>query len=122
MLILKNKLFAQWANDLKITDSILINIIDEMTHGLYEANLGGHVYKKRISIGPRGKRGGARTIIAFKAHEKAIFMYGFSKNKKDNITKKEEEALKALAKNYFSYNESQIRQAIKAGKLVEVKL
>lgn len=122
MLILKNRLFAQWADDLKITDTILINVIGDMAQGLYEANLGGHIYKKRISIGQRGKRGGARTIIAFKAHEKAIFMYGFSKNKKDNLTKKEEEALKALAKDYFNYNDKQIRQAVKAGKLIEVKL
>jgi len=121
MLILKNKLFAEWANKLKITDSVLMNVIDDLAHGLYEANLGGHVYKKRLSIGNRGKRGGARTIIAFKVHEKAIFMYGFDKSKKGNITKKEEAALKVLAKNYFSYNEKQIRQAIKAGKLVEVQ-
>ena len=122
MLILKSRLFAQWANELKIADSILIDVIDDMAKGLYEANLGGHIFKKRISIGHRGKRGGARTIIAFKVHEKAIFMYGFSKNKKGNITKKEEEAFKALAKNYFNYNDNQIRQAIKEGKLVEVKL
>lgn len=122
MHILKSRFFAQWADDLKITDSTLVDIIDDMAQGLYEANLGGHIYKKRISIGQRGKRGGARTIIAFKAHEKAIFMYGFSKNKKANLTKKEEEALKALAKAYFNFNDNQIRQAVKAGKLIEVKL
>ncbi len=121
MIILKNRLFAEWADELKITDSALVDAMDEMTKGLYEANLGGHIYKKRIAIGHRGKSGGARVIIAFKVHEKAIFIYGFSKNKKGNITKKEEEALKALAKVYFSYNDTQIRHAIKTGKFIEVK-
>src|SRR3989338_4597375 len=51
----------------------LINAIDEITRGLFDANLGGHIYKKRISIGSKGKRGGARTIIAYKAHNKSLF-------------------------------------------------
>lgn len=99
-----------------------MKIIDEMSHGLFEANLGGHIYKKRVPVDQRGKRGGARTIIAFKARDKAIFIYGFAKTKKGNLTKKEEEALKYLAKNYFSYSDHQIHQAVKSGNLIEVKL
>ncbi len=118
--ILKNKPFAHWAKKLKITNCILLDVLNDMTHGLYEANLGGNVYKKRIPIGNRGKSGGARTIIAFKMQEKAIFIYGFSKNEKSNITKKEEDALKALAKIYFNYSDDQILKAIKAGELIEV--
>lgn len=50
----------------------------------------------------------------------AIFLYGFAKNTRDNITKKEEEALKVLTKIYFSYGEKQIHHAIKVGELTEV--
>jgi hypothetical protein len=99
----------------------LIKAVNEMRQGLYEANLGGNIYKKRLSIGSRGKRGGIRTIVAFKAHDKVFFIYGFAKNKRDNITHKEEEVLKALAKVYFSYNENQINQAIKVDELIEVQ-
>lgn len=84
--------------------------------------MGGNVYKKRIPVGGRGKRGGARAIVAFKVHGSTIFIYGFSKNKMDNITNKEEEALKALAKIYFNYDENQINRAVKIGELIEVKL
>jgi hypothetical protein len=122
MHIFKNKLFHQWALKLKIADSALVDMISDLEKGLHDANLGGYVYKKRISIGSRGKGGGARTIIAFKARGKAFFIYGFSKNEKDNITEKEKEALKALAKLYFSYNDKQIQHAIKNGELIEVKL
>jgi hypothetical protein len=38
----------------------------EMNQGLYDARLGGSVFKKRIPLDGRGKRGGARTILAFK--------------------------------------------------------
>src|SRR3990167_194928 len=120
MQILKNKPFSQWAKKLKISDKTLVTAINEMTHGLYEANLGGHIYKKRLPLGHKGKSGGARTIIAFKVGDKAIFIYGFSKGDKSNITKKEEESLKDLAKIYFCYDENKINKAIKAGVLIEV--
>jgi hypothetical protein len=94
--------------------------VNEMQQGLYEANLGGCIYKKRVSIRGKGKRSGARTIVAFKAHDKAIFIYGFTKNQKDNITGIEQEALKKLAKFYFGCDDSQINKAIKHGELIEV--
>jgi len=121
MRILKNKPFSQWAKKLRITDKTLATAINEMVDGLYEANLGGHIYKKRIPLGHRGKSAGARTIIAFKMHDKAVFIYGFSKSEKSNITKKEEEALKELAKAYFNYDERQINKAIKENVLLEVQ-
>lgn len=121
MTIFKNKPFEKWAQTLKITDSILIDTVNDLEKGLYEANLGGYVYKKRISVEGRGKSSGARTIIAFKSHDKAFFIYGFSKNEKANITEKEKEALKRLAKHYFSYDDKQLKHAIKNRELIEVK-
>ena len=91
-----------------------------MQNGLYEANLGGYVYKKRLPLGHKGKSGGVRTIIAFKSSDKAIFVYGYSKGEKSNITKKEEDSLKKLAKIYFSYSDNEINEAISAGILLEV--
>lgn len=120
MHILKTKPFNRWAEELELSDFALVKAIDEMSNGLYEANLGGHVYKKRMAIAERGKKGGVRTIVAFRIQKTAIFMYGFSKNTRDNISKKEEKALKELAKIYFHYDEKQIHQAIKVGELIEV--
>jgi hypothetical protein len=121
MRVLKNKPFSQWAKKLKISDTTLLTAIIEMTNGLYEANLGGHIYKKRLPLGHKGKSGGARTIIAFKVGDKAIFVYGFSKGEKSNISKKEEDGLKDLAKVYFGYDEDQIKKAIKNKILIEVQ-
>lgn len=55
-----------------------------MERGLIDADLGGHVVKKRVGIGGRGKSGGARTIIAYQISDKAIFVYGFAKNARGN--------------------------------------
>jgi hypothetical protein len=60
-------------------------------------------------------------IVAFKLNDKAIFIYGFAKNKVDNISKNEKEALKSLAKVYIGYDEHAINKAIKSGELIEIK-
>lgn len=120
MRILKNRDFDRWARDVDLEDASLLGAINEMVSGLYDANLGGNVYKKRVSIANRGKSSGARTIVAFKIYGNAFFVYGFSKNRKVNISKKEEEALKILAKVYLGYEEREISALVKSGALIEV--
>lgn len=122
MRIFKNKEFHKWQKEVKLNDLTLKKSIHEIENGLYEANLGGNVYKKRVPLDNRGKSGGARTIIAFKLNNNAFFIYGFSKNERSNITPRENNALKELAKLYFSYDEPKINHAIKSGELIEVLL
>lgn len=122
MRVFKTRSFYRWAKEQKLKDEVLKKAVQEIEEGLYEANLGGSVYKKRISIGNRGKSSGSRTLVAFKLNNKAFFIYGFAKNKRSNITLKEELALKMLAKLYFTYDEKQIDRAIKIGELIEVLL
>ena len=74
MLIYKNLAFSNWASKYHISDDALASAVNEMEQGAYEANLGGSVFKKRISIGNKGKRGGARTVVAFVVNERAFFI------------------------------------------------
>ncbi len=121
MRIFKSKWFNKWAEKEGLTDKALAEAITEMEDGLNDGELGGHVYKKRAAIQGQGKRGGLRTIIAFKVDDKSFFMFGFAKNQKDNIDKKELKALKLMAKDLLSYLDKQLKQAIKANELIEVK-
>ncbi len=120
MEIYKNKLFHQWSKEECLSDKALIDAISEMVNGIYDANLGGYIYKKRIAIRGKGKRGSLRTIIAYKAEDKAIFIYGYAKNNKSNVSVKEELALKKLAKIYFSYGVNEIKKAVQMNELIEV--
>ena len=63
-----------------IDDDALASAVSEMEHGLIDAKLGGQVVKKRVALPGRGKRGGSRTLVAFKQGGKAFFIYGFAKN------------------------------------------
>jgi len=118
--IFKLKLFHKWAKKEGFTDKALKVTIEEMEKGLLGNELGGFVYKKRVSIHGRGKSSGARTLIAFKRDDKAFFMYGFAKNQRDNINDNELKALKRLANEFFKYDDNEIDQAIKAKEIIEV--
>lgn len=118
----KNAEFHTWAEKLNITDKLLSEAIKEISLGGYEANLGGNVYKKRIPLGNKGKSAGTRTILAFKINDKAFFIYGFAKNKKDNIDEKELKALKKLAKIYLSLTDEELARTVLRGELIKIEV
>jgi len=120
MRILKSRVFRQWAKSERLTDSPLRNAVDEMELGLFDANLGSGVYKKRVARKGQGKSSGYRTIIAFKKNDRTIFMYGYAKNDRDNISDKEETVYKKLAKYYLEMTDSKLNLLIKNGELFEV--
>lgn len=120
MRIFKTKWFARWADDQPLADAALILALEEIEQGLVDANLGGQVYKKRVARAGKGKSGGMRTLVAWRIEDRAIFIYGFAKNKRDNINPKELKALKLLAFELLQYDERQLRKLLKTGELQEV--
>lgn len=120
MRIYKTKWFRKWAAKEGISDTDLRQAISEIENGLVEANLGGSVYKKRIAVNGRGKRGSFRTILAYKYNEVAFFVFGFAKNQRENVSSDEKLALKMLAKELLSYTGEKTLQALTMGKLFEV--
>ena len=122
MRIFKIKAFHRWTKEVKLSDNDLKEAVNEISQGLYEADLGGSVFKKRVALSGRGKSGGARTIVAFRSDKSTFFFYGYAKNERSTISKQEESALKNLAKLYFSYIDKELDQAIKAGELIEIKI
>jgi hypothetical protein len=120
MQVYKSKWFTKWADKEDLTDRDLSAAVEEMANGLIDADLGGHVMKKRVALQGQGKIGGARTLLAFKVGEQAFFMYGFAKNQQDNISAKELKALKAMAKQVLGYTPVQLKMVLNAGEFIEV--
>jgi hypothetical protein len=120
MQVYKSKWFGKWADKEDLTDRDLSAAVQEMANGLIDADLGGHVMKKRVALQGQGKIGGARTLLAFKVGEQAFFMYGFAKNQQDNISAKELKALKAMAKQVLGYTPVQLKMVLNAGEFIEV--
>lgn len=69
--VFKTKTFDRWAKKL-LGDEVLCRAAREIEQGLFEADLGGGVCKKRVAIAGMGKSGGTRTLVA-KQHAEAIF-------------------------------------------------
>lgn len=121
MRVFKTKVFNKWSKKEGLNDKILLEAINEVEKGLIDGDLGGNIYKKRISKLGQGKRGSTRTIIAFRIREKAFFIYGFSKSDKENINNKELEALKKYASLILNFTEFELKEALVRGELMEVK-
>lgn len=120
MRIFKNILFNRWAEQVGLKDEALKSAVNEITAGLYEANLGGSLFKKRVALKGKGKGGGARTILAFKKDDKVLFIYGFAKNAKANISEAEERLCKKIAAVFLSWGAHDINTAIKNREIIEV--
>ena len=118
----KTRVFAKWADGEGLGDEPLASAVAEMEQGLIDAHLGGPVVKKRVALPGRGKRGGARTLVAFRQGDKAFFVYGFAKNERANVSDKELRALKMLAKELMNYTTAALTKAMKAGELIEIEV
>jgi hypothetical protein len=114
--------FAKWAAKQKILDDEISLTLKEMQAGSFEANLGGHIYKKRIRFPGQGKSSSGRAIICYKKDDRAILIHGFAKNEKTNLSKRELQAFKEFAKILLGFSKKEIEFAIKHGVLIEVPL
>ncbi|MBD2146056.1 type II toxin-antitoxin system RelE/ParE family toxin [Sphaerospermopsis sp. FACHB-1194] len=120
MKIYKNRTFDRWARKEGLNNLSLCNAVNEMAAGLYDADLGGGLFKKRIAKPGKGKSGGFRTLIATNNEDRWFFIFGFSKNERSNIDKDEEEALKMLSKQLLAYTAEELEQAKNSKALIEV--
>ena len=119
MRIYKTKWFHRWAAKEGLNVTVLRAAVAELEQGLGDV-LGGYVYKKRVALPGRGKRGGARTLVAFRRGSSAFFIYGYPKNERANITNRELDALRLLARELLSLDGLQLETAVTAGELFEV--
>jgi hypothetical protein len=118
--IFKNTWFDRFAGKEGITDSELRELAGQLEEGQADANLGGDVYKIRVSRPGEGKSGGYRVIVFFRSEEKTFYVYGFAKSDRDNIDQKEKSDYKELAKKYFSLSDEMIDKALNSGKFIEI--
>ena len=120
MAIFKSRWFDRWARKQGLTTPSLCAAVREMAAGLFDADLGGGLLKKRIGRPGQGKSGGFRTLVATNKGNRWIFVFGFPKNERSNIDKDEEEALKKLATYLLSLTAQAIDKAQRDGELIEV--
>lgn len=115
------KEFSKWAKSCDLTDDLLAKAVDEIELGLIDADLGGHLLKKRIATKGRGKSGSVRTLLTFSKGNRTIFMYGFEKNERANIDQKEKKLLQELGKFYLSLTDTELEPRLRSRALREIR-
>jgi len=118
--LLKDLEFARWARKERLTDQMLQHAADEIERGLVDARLGGFLLKKRVARAGGGKRGGYRTIVAYRQGVRLVFLFGFAKNETDNISRAEQLALGKLGDVYLAFDERTIDRMVRETLMIEV--
>lgn len=118
--VFKTRHFVRWMRKSELTDLSLCLAVQEMADGLIDADLGGHVVKKRVALPGRGKSGGARTLVATQKGSRWFFVFGFEKNERANISSTELEALQALAAELLALDGDQLSAAVEDRALQEI--
>jgi len=118
--LFKTRTFVRWSRRAQVSDQALRKAIVEMAAGLIDADLGGSVYKKRVPLPGRGKRGGARMLVATKHANRWFLLYGFGKNEQGNIDVRELAALQKLADALLSMTAAQLEHSVVERELVEM--
>lgn len=118
--VFKTRSFARWLRKTELSDADLCKAVFEMQQGLVDAHLGGNVVKKRVALAGRGKRGGARTLVATKYENRWFFLFGFEKNERAAIDQEELRVLQETAKDLLALSDSAITTAVFVGEIVEI--
>lgn len=119
--ILKRKDFARWQAHEKLPDILLCKAVSEMENGLIDADLGAFLYKKRVARPGSGKRGGYRTLLSAHIGGRYVFLHGFSKSDRANLTQEEKKALQFAGKVFLELSAASLSKALQTGVLMEVQ-
>ncbi|MGO9172432.1 MAG: type II toxin-antitoxin system RelE/ParE family toxin [Rhodomicrobium sp.] len=120
MRVFKTRGFARFAKAEDIADTVLAKAVAQAQAELIDADLGGGLIKLRVARPGSGKRGGYRTLLAFRAGSRAIFLFGFAKSERENVSLDQLADLKAAAADILRRSDDGLAQDIAAGRLQEV--
>jgi hypothetical protein len=118
--IYKLKTFARFARNESISDESLAEAIERAGRGLVDADLGGGLIKQRVARKGQGRSGGYRVMVAFRAGDFAVFLFGFAKSAQDNLDDRQVKVLRGFAASWLSADAATIKKAVEQGELVEV--
>ena len=119
MRVYETRIFSRFARKESIKGKQLLEAVQRASGGLIDADLGGGLIKQRVARPGQGRSGGYRTILVFRTGSLAIFLTGFAKNERENISADDLEDLKIIARQWLSFPE-RIEADVAAGILNEV--
>ena len=120
MRIFKTKWMARYVRRERIAEHSLREAIERAGRGTIDADLGGGIIKQRVARRGQGRSGGYRMLIAYRAGTRAVFLYAFAKNERENIDPDELLTLREIGATWLAADAQRIVQALEAEILQEV--
>lgn len=118
--VFKTKTFSRWARKV-VSDAALCQAAGEIELGLFEADLGSGLCKKRIALPGQGKSGSSRTLVAKKHKDAIFFVAGREKSKPGtDFSDQEVEAAKIVAAGLQAASRQKLAELIAAEILKEI--
>ena len=87
---------------------------------MIDADLGGGLIKQRVARQGKGRSGGYRMIVAYRAKRRAVFLYGFAKSERESIDSDELSTAREVGADWLAADEGGLRRAILDGELQEL--
>ena len=120
MAIYQIKEFHKWVKKNKIAKEKLLDAIKNIDGGSGVVDLGGDLYKIRIAKN-KGKSSGYRTIIVHRKNFRSLFLHGYEKNEKANISNVELAFFKNYAADFLNYSEESIKKMLDTGDILKLE-
>jgi hypothetical protein len=114
------KEFGRFARREGISDGTLCDAAERAERGLVDADLRGGLIKQRVPRQGQGRRGGYRTLVAFRERHRCVFLYGFPKKERDNIEDDELAHWRKVATAFLTMSPDTVEQLIEVDELREV--
>jgi hypothetical protein len=118
--IFKTKTLAKFTRQHSVGDDSLVDAVKRALRGLVDADLGGQIIKQRVARPGQGKRGGFRMLIGIRS-DRAIFLFAFAKNERENIDRAELMTLREIVASFLNADDKTIARAVTEGTLIEVQ-
>lgn len=118
--IFKNRWFEKFARKQDIGGDVLREAVERAERGLIDADLGGGIIKQRVARKGGGKSGGYRAVVVFRSGDRALFLFGFAKSDRANLSTEELGQFRVIGRAFLKAKTADIERAIAKGVLSEV--
>ena len=116
----KTKWLARFARREGVADKSLREAIERAERGLIDVDLGGGLIKQRVARQGQGRSGGYRMMIAYRAKDRAVFLFGFAKSDLENIDRDDLLTAREIAADWLAADDERLARAIAEGELQEL--
>ena len=120
MRIFKTKSFSRFVRRERISDASLREAVARAERGLVDADLGGSVIKQRVARPGQGRSSGFRVLIAYRAKTRSVFLFGFAKSARGNVSDDELATAQDIARLWLEADGKMLARAIAEGIIEEV--